>query len=124
MKTHTTIGADTLDAAMREFPDVSYLSIAKDIALTHHENFDGSGYPQGLRGYEIPLSGRLMAVADVYDALTSHRPYKTAYRHEVSKGIMLERQQHFDPLILSAFLDLEDQFLAIRETFSDGHEAA
>ena len=65
-----------------------------------------------------------MAVADVYDALVNHRPYKTAFEHEVARGIILERQQHFDPLILSAFLDLEDQFLAIRDSFSEAHQAA
>jgi putative two-component system response regulator len=93
--------------------------MATDIALTHHENFDGSGYPAGLSGRDIPLGGRIVALADVYDALTTRRPYKSAYDHEISKGIILDRQRHFDPSVLRAFLSAEAQFLGIRDTFSD-----
>lgn len=119
MKTHTTIGAQTLLAAMRQFPDVDYLAIARDIALTHHECFDGSGYPQGLRGTDIPLPGRILALADVYDALTSQRPYKSAYSHNVAKGMILDTMDRFDPRVLTAFLELEGEFTAIRDAFSD-----
>jgi cyclic di-GMP phosphodiesterase len=120
MKSHTTIGADTLTAAMRQFPEVDYLAMARDIALTHHECFDGSGYPQGLRGKEIPLAGRIVALADVFDALTSQRPYKAAYEHDVAKGLILETMDRFDPRVLNAFLEVEGEFVAIRDAFSDG----
>jgi len=119
MKTHTTIGAETLEGVIRQFPGASYFSVAKDITLSHHENFDGSGYPLGLRGAEIPLCGRIVALADVYDALTSRRPYKAAFDHEVARGIIVESNR-FDPRILTAFLDLEGEFLAIRDAFADG----
>lgn len=120
MKSHTTIGARTLMAAMRQFPEVNYLAMAKDIALTHHENFDGSGYPHGLRGNDIPLCGRIVTLADVYDALTSRRPYKAAYDHEVARGIIVETMDRFDPRVLTAFLELEGEFNVIRDAFSDG----
>jgi putative two-component system response regulator len=120
MKCHTTIGAQTLMVASRQYPEVTYFSMAKDIALTHHEAFDGSGYPMGLRGHEIPLCGRIVALADVYDALGSRRPYKAAFDHEASKSIILESSDRFDPRILTGFLDLESEFLAIRDAFSDG----
>jgi putative two-component system response regulator len=119
MKTHTVIGAETLDATLRQHPDASYFKMAREITLTHHETFDGSGYPQGLCGHDIPLSGRIVCLADIYDALTSQRPYKRPFDHETAKGIILQRQSHFDPLVLSAFLDLEDEFLAIRNAFLD-----
>ena len=104
---------------MQQFPDVEYLAMARDIALTHHECFDGSGYPQGLRGTEIPISGRIVALADVYDALTSQRPYKAAYSHEVAKQLIMETVDRFDPRVLTAFLEVETEFIAIREAFSD-----
>ena len=93
--------------------------MAKEITLTHHENYDGSGYPQGLDGHEIPLCGRIVALADVYDALTSQRPYKHAFDHQVAKGIILQRQKHFDPLVLSAFFELEEEFQSVRGTLLD-----
>jgi len=123
MQTHTLIGERTLSATAREFPEIAFFRMAADVALTHHENFDGSGYPSGLAGQDIPLSGRIVALADVYDALTTRRPYKSAYDHELSKSIILGRQQHFDPTVLRAFLGAEAQFLGIRDTFSD-HAAA
>ena len=119
MRSHTLIGAQTLSVTAREFPEIAFFRMATDIALTHHENFDGSGYPAGLSGQGIPLSGRIVALADVYDALTTRRPYKSAYDHEISKGIILDRQRHFDPSVLRAFLAAEAQFLGIRDTFSD-----
>ena len=82
MKTHTTRGAATLEAALEKYPGTPFLEMARDIALAHHEKYDGQGYPQGLAGDEIPLSARIMALADVYDALTSRRVYKEAYSHE------------------------------------------
>lgn len=120
MKTHVTIGASTLDAALQQFPDADFLKMAYDIALTHHERFDGTGYPNGLSKYEIPLSGRILAVADVYDALTTKRTYKEAYSHEVARSIILEgRGTHFDPDIVDGFLAKEDEFIAILKRLSD-----
>jgi putative two-component system response regulator len=119
MKRHTTIGAQTLMVASRQYPEVGYFVMAKDIALTHHEAFNGSGYPQGLRGYEIPLCGRIVALVDAYDALTSFRPYKDAFGHEASKNLILESSDRFDPRVLTGFLDLESEFIAIRDAFAD-----
>jgi len=116
MKSHATLGAETLDAALREFPDVRFLMMARDIAATHHERFDGTGYPAGLSGEAIPLCGRIMALADVYDALTSKRVYKSAQSHEVARSIVTEESgSHFDPDIIDAFIHTEDQFVTIAE---------
>jgi len=121
MKNHTTIGAAALSAALEKFPEAGFLRMAKDIALTHHERFDGTGYPQGLVGHNIPLSGRIVALADAYDAMTSRRVYKKeALGHEVAKGIILEESgSHFDPEIVAAFLNGEHNFLRIREQLGD-----
>ncbi|HUP77292.1 MAG TPA: HD domain-containing phosphohydrolase, partial [Pirellula sp.] len=111
MKTHSLRGAETLEAALQQFPNARFLRMAKDIALTHHEKFDGSGYPQGLAGQQIPLCGRIVALADVYDALTSQRVYKAAMGHEEAKTIIEnDRGKHFDPAIVDAFLDVETEF--------------
>ena len=107
---------------MRQFSEVDYLAMARDIALTHHACYDGSGYPQGLRGAGIPLCGRIVALADVYDALTSQRPYKPAYEHDLAKRMIVETADRFDPGVLTAFLEAEGEFIAIRDAFS-GAEA-
>jgi len=120
MKTHAEIGAQTLDAAMKRFPKTKFLRMARDIAATHHERFDGTGYPQGLSGDQIPLCGRIVAVADVYDALSSKRVYKAAFTHEVAKEILLkESGRHFDPPIIAAFQAAEEEFIAVRERFAN-----
>lgn len=120
MKTHTLLGAETLDAAVLEYPDVPFLQTAKDIALTHHERYDGNGYPSGLEGEEIPWSGRIVAVADVYDALTSKRVYKEALGHDKARGIIMsEAGRHFDPTVVASFARNDRQFLGIRSQFSD-----
>jgi putative two-component system response regulator len=120
MQTHTVIGAQTLDAALHRFPNAGFLQMARDIAITHHEKYNGSGYPNGLAGDQIPLCGRIVAVADVYDALTSRRIYKDAMTHEQAKDILhKERGGHFDPEIVDAFLRAEEQVLKVRERFSD-----
>lgn len=114
MKTHTTIGADTLTAAIRQFPSVRFLQVARDIALTHHERFDGTGYPQGLSGRDIPLCGRVVALADVYDALTSKRIYKDAYTHDLARSVIVQNKgSHFDPLLVDIFLANEDAIIEI-----------
>ena len=125
METHTLVGAKTLDAALERFPNARFLQIAREIAATHHEKFDGTGYPLGLAGQQIPLCGRIVAVADVYDALTSRRVYKEAMSHEEAKSILMrDRGTHFDPEIVDAFLRAEDQILAIRERLRDRTERA
>ncbi len=121
MKTHTTLGAETLDAALRQFPGVEFLRMARDVALTHHEHFDGSGYPGGLAGDGIPVAGRIVALADVYDALMSKRVYKDPYHHDVAREIILSaRGRQFDPEVVDAFCRNEAEFVATRVRYSDG----
>lgn len=118
MKTHTLIGGDTLRDADEEAETHSFLAIGRDIAYFHHERWDGSGYPYGLKGTDIPLCARIVALADVYDALSSRRPYKEPFSHEKSKDIILESAgSHFDPDVVQAFLNVEDGFIEIRERF-------
>lgn len=112
MKRHTTLGAETLSAALKQFPQARYLRMARDIAATHHERFDGTGYPSGIAGHDIPLCGRIVALADVYDALTSKRCYKSAITHDVARAIIVkESGAHFDPDVVDAFKATEDQFI-------------
>jgi putative two-component system response regulator len=123
MKTHTTIAAQTLDAALGKFPGVSFLKMARDIAATHHEKFDGTGYPNGLKEENIPLCGRIIALADVYDALISKRVYKQAFTHDSAKAVILEGNgKHFDPDVVECFLAREDQFISIRKRFSENED--
>jgi len=123
MKTHTTIGAATLEAALKQFPGVKFLEMGRDIALTHHERYDGTGYPRGLKGDAIPICGRITALADVYDALTSRRVYKAAITHDVARSMILaESGKHFDPAIVEAFTLNEDRFLAIRQSLDEKTE--
>lgn len=121
MKTHTTLGLDSIvQAEERLGNSVAFLRYAKEIALSHQEKWDGSGYPEGRRGTDIPLSARLMAVADVYDALISRRVYKPAFSQEKSLQILRQgRGCHFDPDILDAFLAHTDEFKAIADRFVD-----
>jgi putative two-component system response regulator len=104
MKTHATLGFKMLDGV-----DSPYIEMGRDIALRHHERWDGRGYPDGLSGEAIPLSARVMAIADVYDALRSRRPYKEAYGHDDAVRIIMHGDgrtspKHFDPRVLSAFV--------------------
>ena len=121
MKTHTTLGCESIaEAEKRLKKPVEFLRYAKEIALSHQEKWDGSGYPEARRGTDIPLSARLMAVADVYDALISRRVYKEPFSQQQSITIMREgRGSHFDPDILDAFLAHTDEFRAIAERFAD-----
>jgi putative two-component system response regulator len=121
MKLHTTIGGDAL-ASATQFSglDRSFLDMGRDIAYSHHEKWDGTGYPRGLKGEQIPLSARILAIADVYDALTSKRVYKEAFTHDHARKIIVEEcNSHFDPEVLSSFLDLEQQFIDIRNLYQD-----
>jgi putative two-component system response regulator len=120
MKRHTIIGGETLEAAVRAHPEAQFLAMARDIAMTHHERYDGTGYPRGLRGEAIPLCGRITALADVYDALTSARVYKPAFSHETARDEIVQgRGSHFDPDVVEAFLQQEDDFLAVSRRFAD-----
>jgi putative two-component system response regulator len=123
MKTHTTLGRDAIAHAERQLGmQVGFLHFAKEIAYYHQEKWDGSGYPTGKSGDAIPISARLMAVADVYDALISRRVYKDPMSHEQAFAhIMKGRGRHFDPDIVDAFVARQDEFRAIAARFSDGH---
>lgn len=120
MKMHTIHGRDALAAAERKLGGNSFLQIAREIAYCHHERWDGMGYPQGLRATEIPLSARLMSVADVYDALTSMRVYKPALPHdEVSSIIQSGSGSQFDPHVVEAFLSVNEVFREIGQRYAD-----
>ncbi len=118
MKRHPLIGGDTLHAADLEAGQNSFLKMGRDIAYFHHERMDGKGYPFGLRDQMIPIAARITALADVYDALSSRRPYKEPFSHEKSKAIILEGDgKQFDSLIVKAFLSREFRFDEIRNHF-------
>jgi len=120
MKTHARIGAETLDAALKRFPNAKFLRMARDIAASHHERWDGQGYPEGLKGEAIPLCARIVALADVYDALTSKRVYKHAFAHDVAKGIIInDAGSHFDPAVVGAFLAAEAAFIQIYDQYNE-----
>jgi putative two-component system response regulator len=122
MKTHAALGADTILEAEKKLgnEETSFLRYAREISACHHEKWNGKGYPLGLKGKDIPLSGRLMAVADVYDALISKRVYKPAFDHEKAKGIIIEgRGEYFEPEIVDAFLRIEDRVRDIANKFQD-----
>ena len=121
MKRHTTIGRDAIVKAEQHLKlEVPFLRLVKDIAYSHHEKWDGSGYPEGLAGDQIPLSARIMAVADVYDALSTRRVYKAAMPHKQTVAIILaDRGRHFDPDIVSAFMEVADEFKQIAERYQD-----
>ena len=124
MKTHTTLGRDAIEHAEKQLGmKVKFLSMAKEIAYSHQEKWDGSGYPQGLAGEAIPLSARIMALADVYDAMISRRVYKPGMPHHKAAGIIIEgRGTHFDPDIVDAFIGLQEKFQAIADRFSDSDD--
>jgi putative two-component system response regulator len=121
MKKHTTYGVDALLLAGHGSTELSFIRTALEIVGTHHEKFDGSGYPKGLSGKDIPLAGRLMAIIDVYDALVSQRVYKPAFTHQASMEIISsERGKHFDPALVDAFFEIEEEILAIAERYVQG----
>lgn len=124
MKTHAALGAEYLTKASKHLANNEFIRMGRDIALCHHEKWDGTGYPNGLKGDEIPLSARIMSLADVYDALRSKRVYKEAFSHEKSREIIEKGNgTHFDPRIVSAFLKLENQFRIIRDRMNDPETA-
>lgn len=121
MKTHTTIGCEAIEHAEQSLgASLDFLSIAKGITLCHQEKWDGSGYPEGLSGDKIPVYARLMAVADVYDALISRRVYREALPHEKVVQIIIDgKGTHFDPDIVDAFIQIQDQFREIASQYVD-----
>jgi len=126
MKQHIIYGRDAIvksEKALGSSTTTSFLRFAREIAYTHHEKWDGSGYTQGLVGEDIPISGRLMAVADVYDALISKRVYKPPFHHKKAVAIIVEEKgKHFDPDMVDAFLELEEEFRQIALEFADYDE--
>lgn len=121
MRTHTTLGLDAINRAEKTLGRASpLLVLAKEIALSHHEKWNGKGYPQGLSGTAIPLSARIVALADVYDALISSKVYKPGISHEAAvQVIFTERESHFDPDVVDAFIEVNAEFAAIAERFAD-----
>jgi putative two-component system response regulator len=116
MKQHSIIGAEALSRTIRNTAGADFLKMAADIAHWHHERFDGAGYPDGLKGTQIPLSARIVSLADVYDALTSSRVYKPAFRTEIAyMMICQERGRQFDPVIVDAFVARYGDFLKVRD---------
>lgn len=123
MKTHTVIGGATLDSVIQQERSQGFLHMGRDIALGHHERWDGSGYPAGLEGDAIPLVARIVALADVYDALTTVRPYKAAWTHHEGLAWIIEgRGTHFDPRIVDAFVRREALADEIRSRLADGDD--
>ncbi len=120
MKKHSAIGGDALQAADQQLGGESFLTLGKEIAYHHHEKWDGKGYPDGLEGTDIPLSARIVALADVYDALTSKRVYKEAVPHDKARGIIIDASgSHFAEDVVRVFLKLEKDFLKMKEQFRD-----
>jgi len=118
IKKHTVFGEKIIDKIKRNATEHEFLEHARIFAVTHHEKWDGSGYPRGLKGNDIPLQGRLMAIADVYDALVSERPYKGAFAHEKAvEIIMAGKGTHFDPNLADVFLEISDKFNEIANSF-------
>jgi HD-GYP domain-containing protein (c-di-GMP phosphodiesterase class II) len=119
MKRHTLYGSETIRLAKRMMGEDAFFQVADDLVLNHHERWDGSGYPNGLRGDAIPLPGRLMAVADAYDAIISYRVYKPALSHEEAIRIMRQRRgTYFDPDVVDAFLEVDEEFRGIAARFA------
>lgn len=119
MKTHAEIGAHAIELTEQDISQpIEFLSLAKEIAHWHHERWDGKGYPDGLAGEDIPLSARFMAVADVFDAITSKRVYKEAMPYSEAKDVIISgRGKHFDPDIVDAFVDIFDEFCDVARQF-------
>lgn len=117
---HTLVGAQTLESVLREYPWNEFIRMGIAVTRWHHEKWDGSGYPDGLGGEKIPLAARMLALADVYDALRSRRPYKEPFTHEQTCQIILNQSgKHFDPGIVSAFLAVKTRFASVCALMED-----
>ena len=117
MQTHVECGVEILGEH-----DSDLLTMAREIALYHHEKYDGSGYPNGVSGEDIPLSARIVAIADVFDALTSVRPYKAAWPLEKAVALLEEAGKHFDPVLVPAFIECLPRVLEIKDKYMDSFE--
>ena len=123
MKKHVDFGGAAIASAEQRLGDNSFLHFARKIAETHHEKWDGSGYPAGIKGEDIPVCGRLMAIADVYDALISKRVYKPPFTHKTAVEFIVQgRGSHFDPDMVDAFIELQEEFRQIALEFADHDE--
>ncbi len=115
IKLHPIIGSKNLENIQERYKNNHFINMGIDIARYHHERFDGKGYPMNLKGSGIPLSAQIMAISDVYDALTSERPYKLAFSHETAVEIILEQEQgHFNPELLEVFNKVQDQLKKVK----------
>ncbi len=121
MKTHTTLAREAIESAEKALGCIHpFLQTVKDIAYCHQEKWDGSGYPQGLAQDRIPVSARLVAIADVYDALISHKVYKDGVSHDQAVGVIFQgRASHFDPDMVDTFIEIQDDFAAIAQRYAD-----
>ncbi len=116
MREHTTIGGNTLRTVLEEYRGQTFLTMAMEIAYSHHERWDGGGYPLGFSGADIPLAARIVTLADAYDAITSRRPYKEPYSHqEAVRRITVDRELHFDPVLVDVFVDCQYEFTGVQE---------
>ncbi|MFI3114956.1 MAG: response regulator [Clostridia bacterium] len=123
MKTHTTVGEEAIKRAMDIIDDSAFLNVAADFIGAHHEKWNGTGYPRGLKGEDIPICGRLMAIVDVYDALISVRSYKPAFTHEQTIKIMYDGDgTHFDPVLMDVFRSVHLEFKEISDKYQDAVE--
>ncbi len=120
MRTHTTLGKETLDSALQKYPDAEFLRFARDIVACHHERWDGAGYPNRLAGESIPLCARIVSVADVYDALTSDRVYRRAMSPDEARQIIIDGSgSQFDPDVVAAFVELTAEFEEIHSSLGN-----
>lgn len=125
MNSHTVIGSRTLEAVNERHPGNSFIAMGTEVTECHHEQWDGSGYPHGTKGEDIPLSARILALADFYDALTTDRPYRGALKHDqVREMILSQSNKHFDPCIVEAFVGIENEFIQTNSGVSDSNSAA
>ncbi|MGL6193209.1 MAG: HD domain-containing phosphohydrolase [Thermoguttaceae bacterium] len=125
MKQHVIIGADAIRQAVRELNFPTFLDVALEMCESHHERWNGNGYPYGLSDENIPLSARIMAIADVYDALVSERPYKRGMSHDDAIEIIRsERGDAFDPFLVDVFLEISDEFKSIRKQFTEKNDSS
>jgi len=123
MKSHAAIGYNTLNSIFKQYGEMQFLKMGIEITFCHHEHWDGTGYPRGLKSDEIPLSAQILSIVDVYDALTTERTYKKAYRHTSAIETMKkDRGKHFSPGIFDVFLEISKEFDKIRESFSEPDE--
>ena len=120
MRTHTTIGGDTLRSVLEKYREQTFLTMAMEIAYSHHERWDGEGYPDRLKEHQIPLAARIVTIADAYDAITSRRPYKEPFSHEEAvRRIVVDRERHFDPILVDVFVARQHEFEAIQRRLED-----